>query len=256
MSFGGRPAEILLAVGEVKRVFLRPDRAVFCELALRHYSNGDGTPLLATVRLCSSAHGAGWGDWWVPDIGTDLIACFPGVGTNGAAGGELDEGYIYGVISSLEEPPVNGLKGALGPGRRVYKGRPGTAHDWHFQGNRDEKIDGNLDHQIDGNVDHSIGGNETRLVAGDHDRTVQGSEQTENVGVVERVFRALASWVGDIKLRFLCDLIEVGAQAGVFQKLLNKTAMDTYNNHVHAAGPTPTQQMTEDIDTTINLRAS
>ena len=289
---GGRPAEILLAEGQVTRVFLRPDRGVFCELALRHYSNGNGTPLLATVRLCSTAHGAGWGDWWVPDIGTDLIAYFPGVG------GDLDEGRIFGVISSREEPPVAGLKGPLGLGRRVYKGRPETAHDWHFQSDLDHKIDGNLDHEIvldetrvvggdrgrtvqgsetieivgptarthrddlseaiEGSVTQNIDGDETGMVGGDASRTVGGTETITNTGVFARTLAALGSWVSAVKLSLLAPIVEIGLQSGTFQKLMNEAAMAAYNQHTHPGSPNvpPDIQMVADTHTTISLKAS
>ena len=292
MSFGGRPTEILLAVGEVTRVFLRPDRGIFCELALRLYSNGDGTPLLATVRLCSAAHGAGWGDWWVPDIGTDLVAFFPGVG------GDLDDGFVYGVVSSIPEPPVNGLKGALGPGRRVYKGRPGTAHDWHFQGDLDEKIDGNLDHEIvldetrvvggdrsrlvdgseaveivgpterthrdnlsvsvEGNLEQDVDGNETRDIGGNATRAVVGTEAITNTGVFSRVLAALGSWASATALKLVAPIVEIGLQSGGFQKLLNESAMAAYNQHTHPGSPNvpPDMQMVSDTHTTISLKAS
>jgi hypothetical protein len=273
---GGRPAEILLAIGEVTKVFPRPDRAVFCEVALRHYSNGDGTPLLATVRVCVPVHGAGWGEWWVPEIGTDFLCGFPGVGTNGAAGGELDEGYAFSVLSTRQEPPLNGLKGSLSPARRVYKGREGMAHDWHHQGDVANKINGNLEHEvggnelrqvtgnrsrtvqgeeaieiegdasrtfranvdelIDGDHDHDLAGSETRLIGGNATRAVSGTETVQNTGAFSRALAALGSWLSQVKIRICAPIVEAGLQAGPFQKLMNEAAMAIYNAHTHPGG--------------------
>jgi hypothetical protein len=278
---GGRPAEILLAIGEVTKVFPRPDRAVFCEVALRHYSNGDGTPLLATVRVCVPVHGAGWGEWWVPEIGTDFLCGFPGVGTNGA-GGELDEGYAFSVLSTRQEPPLNGLKGSLSPARRVYKGREGMAHDWHHQGDVANKINGNLEHEvggnelrqvtgnrsrtvqgeeaieIDGDHDHDLAGSETRLIGGNATRAVSGTETVQNTGAFSRALAALGSWLSQVKIRICAPIVEAGLQAGPFQKLMNEAAMAIYNAHTHpGGGENPASpQMVADVHTTIALRGS
>ncbi len=167
---GQRQHEIQLAEGEIVEIVQRDDRAVFLRVHLRRYTNEDGTPLEALCRLVVDYHGAAHGNWHVPDVGMDVLCCFPGGGHHGVPGGDLDEGYILGFLSSLQEPPVvTGVNGSLSATRRVYKGKSGVAHDIRLQGNLDAKVD--------------------------------GAENTESVGAVARTFRAAAEWLGDALMR-------------------------------------------------------
>jgi hypothetical protein len=162
--------EIQIAEGEIVEVVQRDDRGVFLRVELRRYRNEDGTPLEALCRLVVDYHGAAHGNWHVPDVGLDVLCFFPGGGHHGLPGGDLDEGYVLGFLSSMQEPPVvTGVNGALSATRRIYKGKVGVAHDVHRQGDVDAKVD--------------------------------GAETTENVGAVSRVFRAAAEWLGDALLR-------------------------------------------------------
>jgi len=159
MLLGARTHEILLAEGKVLEVLVREDRAVFLRVELQRYPNEDGSGLEALCRLLVPYHGATHGDWHVPDVDLDVVCLFPGGGHDGAPGGDLGEGYAIGFISSLQEPPVaTGVENdALSSSRRIYRGKPGEAHD--------VKID--------------------------------GVELRENVGVVKRLFRAAVQWLGD-----------------------------------------------------------
>ena len=178
MSLGGRRHEIQIAEGKIVEVIQRDDRAVFLRVELQRYPGEDGEPLQAFCRLLVPYHGAAHGDWHVPDVGLDVICFFPGGGYDGAPGGDLGEGYAFGYVSSLQEPPVvTGLAGNLSATRRVHLGKPGEDTDIHLQGDLDVEVDGNVEAKID------------------------GAEATESVGTVVRIFRALVEWIGDAQMR-------------------------------------------------------
>lgn len=184
--------------------------AIYVEVELRHYTHEDGRPLTALVRWTSPFQGTDFGDWFVPDVGMDILCAFPGVAHDGSPGGDLDEGYSLGFISSSLEPPVlTGLAGDLSATRRVYKGKLGVDHDRHLQGDLDEQVDGNLEalvkgnetRTIEGNEAHTVEGDATRAVDGNLDLTITGTEDSENVGVVTRLFRAAVDFLADVAFK-------------------------------------------------------
>lgn len=176
--------------------------AIYVEVELRHYTHEDGTPLTALVRWTSPYQGTVFGDWFVPDVGMDILCAFPGVGYDGSPGGDLDDGYSLGFISSSLEPPIlTGLSGPLSATRRIYKGKSGVDHDQHFQGDLDEQIDGNRVGLVKGNEGLTVEGNEARIIQGDSVQTITGTEDAENVGVVTRIFRAAVDFLGDVAVK-------------------------------------------------------
>lgn len=162
---------IPLAVGKVLEVFQRDDTAIFLNVGLRTYRQEDGTPeataLEVRVRWGVGYHGPGFGDWHVPEIGSDVLCFFPGVSPDGAIGDELGNGIAAFCWSNKIEPPiVTGVNGDLSATRRVYLGRSGEAED--------RRIRGDLDHQVD------------------------GDEKRETKGTFEWTFRGAMQFIGDL----------------------------------------------------------
>lgn len=211
-------ADVTQAEAEIVEVLLR-ESAVFVRVHLRRYYNEDGTPLEARCRLVVPYAGAGYGDWHVPEPGEEVFCAFPGIGPEGVPGGDFDEGYVLGKISSAIEPPVTtGQAGALSASRRVYKSKSGEARDEHHQGAVDGKVDGAW----------------TWLVTG------------------------IAKLVGGPFLRLFATAVEIGADGGTFQKLVNEAGLAKYNAHTHSGGSPPDAAYlwVADVDTTATTKAS
>lgn len=200
-----------MAVGEVLAIHQRDDRAIFLDVGLRHFRQENGTPeakpLEARVRWAPAYHGAGFGDWHVPDLGSDVLCLFPVASPDGEIGDELGSGIAAFCWSNKIEPPiVQGLNGVLSSSRRVYKGRPDEAEDHHVQGDRD--------HQVDGNEATRVLGDETRTIVGDAthqfeaDRTVQvdGAESFTVTGAEVRESKSTFDWSFRGITNFICDL--------------------------------------------------
>lgn len=180
----------MIDVGEVLEVVIAADRAVFLRVQLR-YRQVEGL-----VRWCSQNHGAGWGSWWVPSVGADVVCMFPGAGYDGRID-DVDEGFAVAVVSTKPEPPVNGLEGALSAERRVFKGRPGEAQDDHYQGAHDITIDGPQRQALKSTRETTVDGNETRLFKANRTATVEGDEARTNEGALAWAVQGTLDWTVD-----------------------------------------------------------
>ena len=198
---------VLLDIGEIVTVS-KMTTAIFFEVKLRHYVDEAGDRVVGRVRWISPYHGAGFGEWWIPDVGLDVLCFFPGVAPHGEVN-DLDEGFAFGVVSTKTEPPVEGLVADLSATRRVEKGKSGVDLDQHLQGALDRKVD--------------------------------GAETAENVGIVSRTFRAAASWLGDQLMRFHSEtevqidapLVKLGDVEAV-KKIVHEEFVALFNAHVHS----------------------
>ena len=216
----------MIAVGEVIEVVQEP-QAVFLNVALRDYSRRDGLPVEARARWCPQHHGAGFGTWFVPDVGTDVLCAFPGVGPDGRIE-DLDEGFAFAFVSSTPEPPVDGLEGDLSATRAVVKGKLGVALDRHHQGALDVKVD--------------------------------GPESRETVGVLEWLLRAASKLIGDVKITIDAPTLELGV-TGAIKKIVHEEAIAVFNAHTHggvqsggAITAPPTQQLAVGTHTSTRAR--
>lgn len=160
-------------VGQVLEIVHDTTRAVFLRVQLRNRG------IEALVRWCSQQHGAGWGSWWVPPIGADVLCMFTGAGHDGVVD-DIDEGFAVAVISTKFEPPVPGLKGPLSLERRVFKGRPGEAQDDHYAGAHDLQVDGPQTQNFLATRDLVVEGDETRHFKATRTATVDGDETRTN----------------------------------------------------------------------------
>lgn len=215
--------DVLLDVAEIAEVIQKADCAVFLEVKLRHYHDVDGEPLEARARLCVPYHGDGFGDWWIPDVGSEVMCFFPGLGLDGMAGGDLDEGFAFALPGTRPRPPAEtGLGGDLSTMRRVYKGRSGEAVDRHVQGDVDVKVD--------------------------------GAESHETVGVFTWLLRAAAKLASDATLQLFGAAVEIGAGAAV-QRLVDERFVALFNSHTHNSGSPPDQTMVVGSHTTTVTKA-
>ena len=158
--------------------------SIFLDVELRHNQAHDG-PLRGNVRWCPQMAGPGFGSWWVPSVGADVFCVFPGIGPDGRAE-DLDEGYAFGVVSSIPEPLQHGLTGKLSHGkpnadppivaRRVFKGRPGEMQDDHFQGAHRIQIDGDQEQILLATRQTTVAGDEVRHFASTRQAVVDGNE--------------------------------------------------------------------------------
>lgn len=237
----------MIDVGVVLEVGQRAN-AVFLEVELRHYTNA-GASLRALVRWSPPYHGEGFGSWWVPSIGADVLCLFPGLGTDGRAE-DLDEGYAVAVVSSDPEPPVAGLVGALATNRRVFKGRPGEAQDDHFQGAHDHTIDGPQTQRLKSTRSTTIDGAETRYFKATRAATVDGTETRETKGVFSWLYRAAATFLGDALVRIASQaevrvdapIVRLGTETAI-KKIVHEEFLALFNAHTHSgveAGPDTT----------------
>jgi hypothetical protein len=204
----------VIAVGQVVEVIQDAgDPAIFLLVELRHYSRRDGLPLVGRVRWCPAYHGAGFGEWWVPGEGLDVLCAFPGLAPDGRAD-DIDEGFAWCAVSTSQEPPVAGLQGALSATRRVSKGRSGEALDRHVQGALDVKV--------------------------------EGAETRETVGIFSRVLRAAATWAGDAlvklisqsKITLVAPTVTLGGENAT-RTLVHEDFITLFNAHVHSGGGNP-----------------
>lgn len=159
----------MIDVGQIVEVLLEADRAIFLRVQLRHHG------VEALARWQPLYHGPGFGSWWVPEVGLDVLCAFPGLGPDGRAD-DIDEGYAFGVLSTTVEPPVNGLVAGLSATRRVFKGRPGEAQDDHLQGAHDITIDGPQAQRLKSTRNTVVDGAETRHFKQTRNLTVDGPE--------------------------------------------------------------------------------
>lgn len=243
------PSELWIAHAVVTAVEKRQDAdgndfAYFVSLELRHHAT-QTRPLTATARWAAHYHGADFGDWYEPQVGQEVLAFFAGIGPEGRAG-DLDHGVVFAVLATAPQPMPAGQKGAVGAGRRVWRGRSGEA--------RDELIRGDHDLRVEGNRDLFVTGDETREVEGTLDTTIGGDETSEHQGMVSRTFRAALEWTLESTLTFTASLIlklksdvQIGVEAPVVligtaavNRLMDErfhtyftTFLQHMDNHVH-----------------------
>jgi len=240
----------MIDVGEVKRVEQR-EQAVFLEVELRHHV-GAGFPREALVRWCPPYAGDGFGAWWIPSVGEDVVCAFPGVGPDGAVD-DLDEGYAFAVVSSRPEPPQDGLQGALAPDRRVFRGRAGEAQDDHLQGSHDLQVDGAQERVFLAERSTETTGDETRANAGTLSWAIEG--------VTSLVSQATASIKGVLLLRLLSDSrIEIDAPtvalglSSAIKRIVTEEFLPLYNGHTHGGSQVPDQQAQVGVHTSTRTR--
>lgn len=279
-------------VGKIVEVVQEPE-AVFLDLELRNFSRSDGEPFQALVRWMPLYHGPGFGDWYLPDVGQDVLCLFPGVGPDGRQD-DLDDGVAIGVVSSTSSPPVDGLQGPLSASRRVYKGKSGVAYDEHLQGDLDRRVEGaettiqvgnvTRSHLADrtqdiqgnesltvvgtrtedttGNVTRSAGADDTLTVQGDRfvhifgnrDTQVDGNSTGTSTGTISHVFQALRQMLGSAEQHITATILRLGTTSAV-NKLVDERFIALFNTHTHPGVGAPNQQAAVGTHTTTITRA-
>lgn len=242
----------MIDIGVVTEVLQR-DQAVFLDVELRHHDR------TALVRWCPPYHGEGFGAWWVPGVGADVVCMFPGLSIDGRDE-DLDEGYAVAVVSSMPEPPVAGLQGPLGLLRRVFKGRAGEAQDDHYQGTHDLQVDGA----------------QVRLFLATRATQVNGAEARTNQSTLSWVIQQASTWLsqttasftGAVLLRLLSNakvqidapIVELGL-SGAVKRIVHEDLVPLFNAHTHSnvengpgtSGP-PVQQAAVGVHTSSRAR--
>lgn len=250
----------MIDIGSVLEVVQR-EQAVFLEVALRH------DQVTALVRWAPPYHGPGFGHWWVPDVGADVLCAFPGRGPDGATE-DFDEGYAFAVVSSMPEPPVAGLQGPLDPTRRVFKGRLGEAQDDHYQGAHDIEIEGPQRQLLKSTRDTTVVGAETRFFQATRSAVVEGTETRTTGGVFSWTYQAAANFLGQALLRIISQAevridapeVKLGSESAL-RKIVHDAFVALFNAHTHGevsngpgvTGP-PIQQMTVGVHTSTRTK--
>jgi type VI secretion system secreted protein VgrG len=173
------------------------------------------------VRCEQAWSGAGWGFWWVPRIGMEVVVQF----VDGDPDRPLVTGCVYDTANALPYPQPdektkstiksNSSPGGGGSNELRFEDKAGSEEIYaHAQkdynevvendhtttvhndqtnevdGNQTQTIHGNQTERVDGNQTMSVGGARTVHVEGNFDETVDGTETRQVAGAVTETFDA------------------------------------------------------------------
>lgn len=215
----------------------------------------DGAPLRASCIVCAPVHGIGsdgesFGSWRLPLVGADVLCFFPGVSLEGVLGDELDTGYVLGVVPSQPEPlPENDVAQPVASNRWVTTTPLHTSVSFWMRG-----VQAAFRAAFEGVV--SILLKAASTITAESSVTVNGEDDV----TVALSNGAILTVSSDGRVVVDCDDIRLGA--GTLARLLNETALATYNGHTHVQSggvlstAAPTQQMVVGTDTTQETRAA
>jgi type VI secretion system secreted protein VgrG len=173
------------------------------------------------VRVKQEWAGSGWGFWWVPRMGMEVVVHF----IDGDPDRPLVTGAVYNANNALpyalpDEKTKSTIKsnksiGGGGFNELRFEDKAGSEeiythaqkdynevveHDHNtlvhanqtneVDGDQDQTVHGNQDERVDGTQDMSVGGNRTVHVEGNFDEKVDGTETRHVAGAVSETFGA------------------------------------------------------------------
>jgi phage gp45-like len=158
-----------------------------------------------------------------------------------------------GVMLNLGSEPSNRVVLGGSPDQRILIEtgevviyHPNSGSKIHFRANGDIDIATDTNINVSANdVTLEAAGNVEMGVGGNVEMSVDGDVSVDSEGTV--------TIDAATKVDILSSEVNIGT-AGL-EKLMNETAMATFNGHTHTIGDPPTQQMSVDTDTTTETKA-